>query len=509
MKRRTLIKSLAASFVIPAITGTNRLLAYGRSSEYSCRWDTPRPFNRSTSNHGSECDKYAEFYLSGNFAPVEQEFTISNPEVIGELPKELNGRYVRNGPNPFGDVDPQRYHWFTGDGMVHGVRLSEGKAIWYHNRYVRSSKIAEGLGEASPCQRLAGSPNTHVIGQACRTWSIMEAGAPPVELSYELDTLVANNFFGTLPEMTFTGHPKLDPDTGHLHAIAYNWRSFHDHIQYLEIGRDGRVKQQLNIPMRSMPMIHEMSLTQRYIVIYDLSVTLSERMIELGISLPYAWNPDHQARLGLLPRNGTAEDVQWIEIPPCFIAHAVNAYDDDDGRVVVDLCRYETIFIKDIHGPLHDSLPTLERWTIDPYTGSVTSQRIDEYAQEFPRCHPLLNSKPYRYAYCVEMASTRRSFGFPAILKHDMLTGAKSRYDLGPGRHSGEPYFIPRDGATAEDDGYLVSFVYDENRCASELLVLDAGELGTQPLARVMLPIRIPYGFHGSWLPDDECGPSV
>ncbi len=509
MKRRTLIKSLAASLALPTITSVNRLLAHDRGADYYCHPATARAHPWVTPNPDSGCDPYANFYLSGNFAPVEEEITTTDLEVIGELPNELNGRYVRNGPNPFSEVDPQTYHWFIGDGMVHGVRLAEGRALWYRNRYVRSSEIAEGLGEVSPCQHLAGSPNTHVIGQACRTWAIMESGAPPVELSYELETLGVNNFFGTLPEMTFTGHPKVDPDTGHLHALAYFWRNFHDHIQYLEIGRDGRVKRQLNIPMRSMPMIHDMSLTQRYVVIYDLSVTVSETLIEQGMHFPFAWNPGHQARVGLLPRDGSSEHITWIEVPSCFVAHALNAYDDENGHVVIDVCRYETLFINDLHGPLHDSLPTLDRWTLDPFKGRLSTQRIDDRPQEFPRCHPSLNSKPYRFGYSVEMARMRRGFGFPGILKHDMMSGERTRHDLGWGRHSSEPYFIPRANATTEDDGYLMSFVYDEHRCASELLVLDATDLYAPPLARVMLPVRVPYGFHGSWLPDDTCGPEV
>ncbi len=509
MKRRVFIKSLGAMLAVPTIMRPDRLVAHGRETDPYCTTPSRRPPPWGRPDTGITCETDASFYLSGNFAPVKEEITATDLEVLGELPKDLNGRYVRNGPNPFGEVDLQRYHWFIGDGMVHGVHLTEGRALWYRNRYVRSSEIAEGLGEHTACKHLAESPNTHIIGQACRNWAIMESGAPPVELSYELETIGANNFFGTLPEMIFTGHPKVDPDTGHLHAIAYMWRNLHDHIQYLEIGRDARVKKLLNIPMQSMPMIHDMSLTRRYVVIYDLSVTLNNSMIEQGMPFPFAWNNEHQARIGLLPRNGSAEEIIWIEIPACFVAHIMNAYDDEAGNVVIDACRYKTMFINDIHGPLHDSLPRLIRWTINPISGRISVQGIDHHPQEFPRCHPALNSKPYRYGYTVEMARTRNSFGFPAIRKHDMLTGIRTQHDLGAGRHSGEPYFVPRTGATAEDDGYLISFVYDENRNASELLVLDATDLHAHPLARVMLPVRVPYGFHGSWLPDDTCGPFV
>jgi carotenoid cleavage dioxygenase-like enzyme len=140
--------------------------------------------------------------------------------VIGALPRELNGRYLRIGPNPLGSVDRDTHHWFVGAGMVHGMRLAEGRAIWYRNRWVRSAELCAELGEDPGQRRLGGSNNTHVIGHAGRTWAIVEAGAPPVELGYELDTVGVNDFFGTLTDKAFTAHPKIDPDTGDLHAIG-------------------------------------------------------------------------------------------------------------------------------------------------------------------------------------------------------------------------------------------------------------------------------------------------
>lgn len=451
----------------------------------------------------------ASVYLQGNYAPVSEEVTATDLQIIGELPKELNGRYLRNGANPMGEVNLASHHWFSGEGMVHGVRLQEGRALWYRNRYVRSAEIVEALGEDPAGRRFAGSANTHVIGHAGRTFAIVEAGSPPVELSYELDTVGANNFFGTLPDMAFSAHPKIDPDTGDLHAMAYSWPGFLDHVQYVHVGRDGKVKRTVDVPVPGMVMMHDMSLTSRYVVVYDLPVTISGEMIQRGMNFPFAWNPDYQARVGLLPRDGGAEDIIWADVSPCYVFHPMNAYDDADGNVVLDVCRYDSMMANDHNGPFRDSLPTLDRWTVNPQTAKVGEQRIDDSYQEFPRCHPGLNSKPYRYGYAVGVAPTDAGPGFPAILKHDLQTGGRSQFDLGAGRHSGEPYFIPRDGARSEDDGFLMSFVYDAERNASELMVLDAGDLSAPPLARVLLPARVPYGFHGSWVPDGWDGPSV
>ncbi|TVS16729.1 MAG: carotenoid oxygenase [Gammaproteobacteria bacterium] len=444
-------------------------------------------------------------YLAHNFAPVDREITETSLDVIGTLPEELSGRYLRNGPNPVGAVDKDRHHWFTGAGMVHGVRLEQGRACWYRNRWVRNSETIKALGEIPSDAPVSGVNNTHVIGHAGRTWALVEAGTPPVELGYELDTVGVNTFFGTLSDRAFTAHPKIDPDTGDLHAVAYHWPDFGDHVQYVHVGRDGRVQRTVNVPVPGMPMIHDSSLTEHYVVLFDLPVTVSFDLLGRGMRFPFAWNADYAPRVGLLPRNGEAMDVIWCDVNPCYVFHPMNAYEDGDGNVVIDLCRYERMFQRDVQGPFGDSLATLDRWTVNPRTRVVSETRIDERAQEFPRCHPGRNGKPYRYGYSVAVEADT----FPAINKIDVHTGVVTRVDIGPGRHAGEPYFVPRAGAEDEDDGYLLNYVYDQSRDASELMVLDARTPAEGPIARVLLPARVPYGFHGSWVPDGYDGPSV
>ncbi len=447
----------------------------------------------------------ADPYLADNFGPVTEEVTATDLEIVGTIPADLNGRYLRNGPNPLGDVDRSTHHWFTGAGMVHGVRLDEGRASWYRNRWVRSPELVEALGEEAGNRTLGGSNNTHVIGHAGRTWAIVEAGSPPVELTDELETIGVNDFFGTLPDQAFSAHPKIDPDTGDLHAMAYSWPGFEDHVQYVHVGRDGRVIKTVDVPVPGMVMMHDMSLTEHYVVIYDLPVTVSGGLLERGMNFPFAWNANYAPRVGLLPRDGTGADVIWCEVAPCYVFHPMNAYEDEAGNVILDICRYERMFEKDTYGPFGDSLATLDRWTVNPTTRKVTEERLDDRGQEFPRCHPGLNSKPYRYGYAVAVEPG----AFPRILKHDMTTGTTQEVDLGPGRHSAEPFFVPRENAQSEDDGYLMSYVYDQGRNNSELLILDARDPAAKPLAQVLLPARVPYGFHGSWIADGWDGPSV
>ena len=94
------------------------------------------------------------WFLRGNYAPVPDEITTTDLEVTGEIPKDLHGLYVRNTPNP---ADGKGDHWFFGDGMVHGVRIENGKALWYRNRWVKTPKLEKGLGAMDP-RRWATAP---------------------------------------------------------------------------------------------------------------------------------------------------------------------------------------------------------------------------------------------------------------------------------------------------------------------------------------------------------------
>ena len=263
--------------------------------------------------------------------------------MVGTLPPELNGRYLRNGPNPITPVDPATHHWFVGDGMVHGVRLREGRADWYRARLVRSTAVSELLGEEpAPGERHGGfdGANTNVIGLAGRTYAIVEAGARPVELSYELDTVCHSDLEGTLPN-GYTAHPKVDPATGELHAVAYHWAL--PHLQYIVIGADGLVEKVSPIDVTDGPMVHDCSITERWMVVYDLPVTFDLDAAMGGTGFPYAWKDDRPARVGLIPLGGDGADVRWFEVEPCYVFHPLNAHDDGD-RVVLDVVRYDRMF---------------------------------------------------------------------------------------------------------------------------------------------------------------------
>ncbi len=439
-------------------------------------------------------------YLEGPYAPVTEEVTAVDLPVRGSLPDELDGLYVRNGPNPFRETDPGTAHWFTGDGMVHGTRLAGGRAQWYRNRWVGGAEIntARGLPDLpGPNWNGRGSgPNTHVVGFAGRILATVEAGACPVELDGEMNSMCRNDFSGTLPN-GFSAHAKFHPGRRELHAVAYAYPDLADHVQYIVVGDDGMVRRIVDVPLADMPMVHDMALTEHYGVVFDQACTVSIDAVVAGARFPFRWNPDHGCRLGFLPLDGDAADIVWVDAPLGYVFHPLNAYESAPGRVVIDVCSYERVFDTDVLGPFEGD-SRFERWEIDLDRPTLSATTIDDRPFEFPRHHPGVGTLEHRFAYGV-----RAHVDDPAwrTVKYDLATGECWEFEHGPGRGSGEAVFVPRDGATAEDDGWLVTYVHDVASGPSDLVVLDAQDLTRPAVATVTLPQRVPIGFHGSWIP--------
>jgi carotenoid cleavage dioxygenase-like enzyme len=450
-------------------------------------------------------------FLKGPFAPVTEEITAVDLPITGRLPDDLNGSYFRNGPNPMGLDDPN-YHWFVGAGMVHGVRLRDGRAEWYRNRWVRSQSVAEALKEKwaeGPVHEADVPANTHILAHAGRILATIEGGPLPYQMSNELDTLGPCDFAGTLPG-GFAAHTKADARTGELHAIAYSFRC--DNVDHIVIDRDGKVSRITNIKVADQPMMHDFAITEKYVVVYDLPVTFSMDAARDGRKLPYSWNAAHEARIGLLRRDGNSADVRWIGIDPCFVFHTLNAYDEND-KVVVDVCRYEGAYDVSMmtgRGPV-----TLYRWIVDPAAGTADHQCLDDHFQEFPRVDSRTIGRPHRYGYSTAIDQLKRAIISPSgdfsddtlgnvLFKHDLATGTVTPHSFGRGAAAGEAVFVPASPDGAEDDGYVMAFVHDFDRGATDLAILAAQDFSSEPVARIHLPVWVPLGFHGNWIANTE-----
>ena len=439
-------------------------------------------------------------YLTGVHTPLKDENTFTDLKVTGTIPAGLNGVYLRNGPNPLKMPNPATHHWFVGDAMLHGIRVQDGKALWYRNRWIRSTPVSEALHETPvPGPRGRGSPNTNVVGHAGKILAIVEAGGYPAEVTEELETRKFSDFEGTFGK-AFSAHPHLDPDTGEMHAICYAGGD-PTTVWHTVVGTDGKIRRNEPIEVQDGPSIHDCMITKTYVIIMDLPVTFSMASLVAGETFPYRWNAKHAARIGLLPREGKGSDIIWCDIEPCYIFHPANAYETEDGKVIMDAAVHADMFADGAMGPDSNQTP-FERLTIDPVAKRVTRKVIDATSQEFPRPDERRMGKPYRYAYTMALPENRDPafLGDSRLFKHDLETGKRETHDFGEGKMPGEFVFVPASPTSAEDEGWLVGFVIDTNTKTTDFVILDARNFTGAPQATITIPVQIPPGFHGNFV---------
>ena len=442
-------------------------------------------------------------FLSGNFGPMEEETTSTDLSVRGEIPEELEGRLLRIGPNP---VDPKEgHHWFAGNGFVHGLRLRDGRAEWYRSRFVRDDQVCDAKGwPRTPGPRFredsSGLANTNVIGLGGKTYAIVEGGGFPMELDYELETVQASDFGGGLVT-PFSAHPKCDPDTGEIHAAGYF--PFMDDLHHVVVSAEGEVTRTEPISVPGKPMVHDCAITENYFIVLDFPVVFhvppgADSTDVSGGLAQYRWKEDYGSRVGLLPRNGTSDQTIWCEVENCYVFHPLNAYEDEEGRVVLDVIRHPRMFDSNLSGP-GEGPPALHRWTLDPKDGSSKEECLSERPQEFPRHDERLVGKPYRYGYC----GTAGEAGlFGGLLKHDLHKGQMQHRDEGASKQYQEPVFVPRSEDSDEDDGWIMSYRHDSDRNVAEVVILHSQDFLGDPVATIDLGVRVPFGFHGNWVAD-------
>ena len=440
-------------------------------------------------------------YLTGHFEPVVDEISATELTVEGTLPPELTGRLIRNGHNPKPGVTPT--HWFKGSGMVHGIRLRDGRAEWYRNRWVRTPALdgAPYLTENGP-DLTASTAGTHVIEHAGRLLALCEANYP-FELTPDLDTVGAYDFDGKLRN-AMTAHPKTDPVTGELHFFGSS--PFPPYLIYYVADANGRITHSAEVPGATASLKHDFALTSRHVVFIEGTVTFDPNEHS---GIPYGWNDQQPARIGIMPRgHDGAAHIRWFPIEPGNALHTVNAYEDSRGRVVleaptVDREDFRLSWNWWVGAPGRGAEPVVRSFTrrrvIDLATGAVSEETVDDLTVEFPTLNEEYLGTEHRYQYAVSFPDAH-GIGSYGIVKYDRVTGARLIPEPGDARLPSEAVFVPAAGATREDDGYLLTVLSDLKQDASQLLVLDAS--GLDPIATVHLPRRVTAGIHGSWIPD-------
>jgi carotenoid cleavage dioxygenase len=457
-------------------------------------------------------------FLKGAFAPIQMECDAPDLVIEGEIPRDLNGSFYRNGPNvqfaPRGD-----YHLFAGDGMIHAFHIGDGR-VSYRNRWVRTAKfkLERELGRSvinplNPfdCEEgytdfvltdKEGLANTACIWHGGRLLA-MEEGHFPFELDpITLDSIGSHNFGGRLTS-AMTAHPKLDPKTGELVFFAYMASGpFSADIGLFKVSRDGVLTESHMLQAPYPSMVHDFAVTENFVVfpLFPLTGSLDRAMQGKP---PFAWEADKPSYLGIMPRNGSAEDVRWIEADTTFAFHVMNGF-DSNGVITIDLCQfaYAPLFPDPDGNFTKDASSHLSRWTIDVNGAENRPRmnRIDEYESEFPQLDPRHAMRDYRYGFYTSPDGEGGQM-FNAVGRYDHHTQSVERYSFGPRTHvlTSEAIFVPRSEQSPEGQGYLLAVVTDMTKNTSCLQVLDAENISAGPLGTAHLSHRVPIGFHGTW----------
>jgi carotenoid cleavage dioxygenase-like enzyme len=436
------------------------------------------------------------FWREGNYPPVAEQVTVTDLKVEGAIPPELSGLYVRNGPNEHtGPSD----HFFGGDGMLHGVRLHQGKALWYRNRYVDTPVLREETGGMGPPQLAATTSAVSLIHHGGKLLSLGEFGYPYEIDPEDLATIGPYDYAGRL-QTNMTAHPKIDPVTGELILFGYNVMK--PYLTYMRVNAAGEMVQVEPITTQGPSMMHDFAVTENYVIFMEMPIVFSMLLAVSGDGLPFRWDDSAPCRFGVMPRTGTDADVNWFDVPPCFIFHTMNAFEQGD-ELVLDAARYDRLWVKDSHDFNHPAY--LTRFTLNLETGAVAVDRRDEQAMEFPQMHRGLWTRAYRYGYGLSAEESLGEMaydGATGFMKFDMQRGSSERHVLAAHFAPNEAFFVPT--GSAEDEGYLLTYVYDRRDHRSALWILDANNITAAPVAKVQLPVRVPQGFHGEWVSEAQ-----
>jgi carotenoid cleavage dioxygenase-like enzyme len=452
-------------------------------------------------------------FLQGNFGPVGSQDDYADLRVIGEIPRTLNGTYYRNGPNPA--FEPKgRYHWFDGDGMIHGVTLHDGKAS-YRNRYVISDGLKDeraagralypGLldigRELTEAPQFKNTGNTNIVFHAGKLLALMEGDLPTQLKPCALETLGVYNFDGKL-HTAMTAHPKMDPESGEM--LFFGYSPFPPYLTYHVADKSGALVRSEEIDIAWPSMIHDFVTTRDYVIFILCPLVFSLENIPTKGTL-FTWEPERGTRIGVMPRTGGNADVQWFTTDASYVFHPMNAYAESD-QLVVEVARFGKLSFMDPaaqqepQGP--ETSPRLHRWTINLVSGTLKAQPLDDRVAEFPRVDERRVGLKHRYGYMAGAGDRSGGIpGFTAIYKYDQQTGRQHTHDFGGDNGCGEAVFVPRSLSAGEDEGYLMTFVYYAAENRSDFVILDAQNVAGEPLARVQIPRRVPYGFHGNWVP--------
>jgi carotenoid cleavage dioxygenase len=469
-------------------------------------------------------------YMNGAWTPNYDEYDATDMQVIGEIPKDIDGVYVRNTENPVHEAIG-RYHPFEGDGMIHSISFADGKAE-YRNRFVRTKAfIAEQELQKSLWAGLMERPDKSLrrgwgahgsLKDASSTDVIVHAGKILSTFyqcgdGYRLDPYTMEQFGAEswVPLDGISAHPKLDESTGEL--MFFNYSKHAPYMHYGVVGPDNKLKHLVPIDLPGPRLPHDMAFTRNYSILNDLPVFWDPELLKQNIHATRFFK-EVPSRFGIIPRYGSSDSIKWFEAEPTYVLHFLNAWEDGD-EVVLDGYFQESPIPAKYEGakPEYERMmafldqnklrPKLHRWRFNMKTGQSKEQRLDDPVLEFGTINQRFGGVKNRY--CYSAISEPGWFLFSGLAKHDLDKDQSWSLPFGKQRFGSEPAFAPRLNARSEDDGYLVTFITDMIENRSECVLLDAANIEAGPVCQIILPHRISSGTHATWAHGEDIRAAV
>lgn len=465
-------------------------------------------------------------YLQGAWTPLLEEVNASELTVLeGSIPRDIDGVYLRNTQNPIYQ-SLGRYHPFDGDGMLHMAAFRDGR-VSYRNRLIQTKGLSAeqeagrrlwaGLMEDPALSTRPGWGAHGGIKDASSTDVVVHAGRALTTYyqcgeGYRLDplTLEQQGIPPWSPLDGISAHCKVDERTGEL--LFFNYSKHAPYMHYGVVDRQDRLVHYVPVPLPGPRLPHDMAFTEHYAILNDFPLYWAPALLAEGKHV-VRFHRDQPSRFAILPRRGQPGDIRWFEAAPTFVLHWLNAYEEGD-EIILDGYFQDEPMPRNYDGApagyermmsyldQHKMGTRLHRWRFNLRTGTTTEQRLDDRILEFGMFNQRFATKPYRYAYSA--VQVPGWFLFHGFVKHDLVSGQSWEIRLPEGQYASEAPFAPRIDARDEDDGYLVTFITNENTQGSELLLIDSKNFEAGPVCRLALPHKLCSGTHSCWVPGAE-----
>ncbi len=485
----------------------------------------PKPFVKKELSYNTK--DWQKGYQS---QPHEYDYPIEDIE--GKIPPELTGTLYRNGPGLLDINGYPVHHPFDGDGMISAIQFSQGRAH-YRNRYVRTKGYVEEQKAGIPLYRgvfgtqkpggilanafdlrLKNIANTQVIYWGNKLLALWEAAEPHQLDPQTLETIGIDYLDGILePGDAFSAHPCIDPhcelDEGEQCLVNFSIKpGLSTTFTIYELSPQGKLLRKHAHSVPGFAFVHDFAITPNYCIFFQNPVSFNPLPFLFGFCGAgecVNFKPKKPTRIIVIPRNQKQQPgIKCFETQSGFVFHHANAYEQGD-KICVDSICYQSLPGVDPQADFHDTDFTaldpgqLWHFEINLKTGQVERQQVDSRCCEFPTLNPEWVGRHNRYVYLGAAHDAEGNAPLQGVLKLDLQTGERQLWSAAPHGFSGEPVFVPHPNGVNEDDGWLLTLVYDASYHRSDIVILDAKDLNRGPVAQLHLKHHIPYGLHGTF----------